>query len=269
MPHSPTTSLYNQSVLHHLLYVTFRTLSPKDFCHTLAAFLDEYMPVSLLEIKKYENAVITKIASYSIHNQIFHTPDKLELSEKLVHELCSDPYIAQYKSSSKILRSSSLSPAGKIYSLIYQEDLSCIYFPLLLNDPASSLYIAISTMGSERYTSEHTDFLDSIRLPLSAALTVSLQLDTAEHTTLSTLLPWRETETKLGQASTQEPSSDPTSIMTLTEMTKTHILNALKLTNGRVSGPKGAAVPLGIPASTLASQIRRLGIKGIRKKKTS
>jgi len=58
-------------------------------------------------------------------------------------------------------------------------------------------------------------------------------------------------------------------LLTLNEMIRAHILNALKITHGRVSGPKGAAMLLGIPASTLASQLRRLGIKGVHKKKPS
>ena len=62
MPLSPITPFYNQSVLHHLLYVVFRTFSPKEFCRNLASFLDEYMPVSMLEIKKYDNFIISKIS---------------------------------------------------------------------------------------------------------------------------------------------------------------------------------------------------------------
>lgn len=43
-------------------------------------------------------------------------------------------------------------------------------------------------------------------------------------------------------------------------MIKTHILRTLDLTQGRVSGPRGAARLLGVPSSTLSSKIRRLGI---------
>jgi len=50
-------------------------------------------------------------------------------------------------------------------------------------------------------------------------------------------------------------------IKTLEEMECEHILNALKLSSGKVSGPGGAAELLGMPAQTLYTRIRRLGIK--------
>jgi formate hydrogenlyase transcriptional activator len=42
------------------------------------------------------------------------------------------------------------------------------------------------------------------------------------------------------------------------------IEQALKAARGRVSGPKGAASALGVPASTLESKIRRLNIGKLR-----
>jgi transcriptional regulator with GAF, ATPase, and Fis domain len=50
-------------------------------------------------------------------------------------------------------------------------------------------------------------------------------------------------------------------IKTLEEMEKEHIIEALRLTGGRVSGEKGAARLLGINAKTLDSRMRKLGIK--------
>lgn len=44
------------------------------------------------------------------------------------------------------------------------------------------------------------------------------------------------------------------------EQQRQEIEEALRQTGGRVSGPKGAAVRLGVPASTLESRIRNLGI---------
>ncbi|WP_125723538.1 sigma 54-interacting transcriptional regulator [Flavobacterium ustbae] len=48
---------------------------------------------------------------------------------------------------------------------------------------------------------------------------------------------------------------------TLQEVEKEHILKVLKKCNGRISGPQGAAVLLGLPSTTLASRMRKLGIK--------
>ena len=48
---------------------------------------------------------------------------------------------------------------------------------------------------------------------------------------------------------------------TLQEVEKEHILKVLKKCNGRISGPQGAAVLLGLPSTTLTSRMRKLGIK--------
>jgi len=47
---------------------------------------------------------------------------------------------------------------------------------------------------------------------------------------------------------------------TLDEMLKKHILAALRRTQGRISGPGGAAELLQLPANTLRSKMKKLGI---------
>lgn len=54
-------------------------------------------------------------------------------------------------------------------------------------------------------------------------------------------------------------SSGP--LATLEEMERTHIMKALKMTEGRVSGKSGAAEILGIPPQTLYSKMKKLGIQ--------
>ncbi|MBE8728213.1 sigma-54 interaction domain-containing protein [Flavobacterium hungaricum] len=48
---------------------------------------------------------------------------------------------------------------------------------------------------------------------------------------------------------------------TLQEVEKEHILKTLKKCGGRISGPQGAAVLLGLPSTTLVSRMQKLGIK--------
>jgi formate hydrogenlyase transcriptional activator len=48
--------------------------------------------------------------------------------------------------------------------------------------------------------------------------------------------------------------------MTRAEAARDRIEGALRAARGRVGGPEGAARALGVPSSTLESQIRRLGI---------
>lgn len=49
-------------------------------------------------------------------------------------------------------------------------------------------------------------------------------------------------------------------LVTMEESERSHIIKALRITNGRVSGVKGAAEILGLNPQTLYSRIRRLGI---------
>ena len=48
---------------------------------------------------------------------------------------------------------------------------------------------------------------------------------------------------------------------TLQEVEKEHILKVVKNCNGKISGPQGAAILLGLPATTLISRMQKLGIK--------
>lgn len=50
-------------------------------------------------------------------------------------------------------------------------------------------------------------------------------------------------------------------IKPLDEVEREHILKVLKLCSGRISGPNGAAVKLGLPHTTLISKMQKLGIK--------
>jgi PAS domain S-box-containing protein len=56
-------------------------------------------------------------------------------------------------------------------------------------------------------------------------------------------------------------SSDPTTISTLEELEKGHIIEVLELTGWRVSGEKGAARILGMKPTTLESRMKKLGIE--------
>jgi formate hydrogenlyase transcriptional activator len=62
---------------------------------------------------------------------------------------------------------------------------------------------------------------------------------------------------ELKQGSTQNAQ---TSLTTLEEMEREHVLRALRESNWVTGGPKGAAVRLGMKRTTLAYRIRKLGI---------
>lgn len=48
---------------------------------------------------------------------------------------------------------------------------------------------------------------------------------------------------------------------TMEEMERDHIMQVLKMCNGKVFGPGGAAEVLNIPSTTLNSKIKKLGIR--------
>lgn len=50
-------------------------------------------------------------------------------------------------------------------------------------------------------------------------------------------------------------------IKSLKQVERDHILEVIKICNGRISGPNGAAIKLGIPSTTLISKMEKLGIK--------
>jgi formate hydrogenlyase transcriptional activator len=56
-------------------------------------------------------------------------------------------------------------------------------------------------------------------------------------------------------------TSSSSSISTLEEAVRQHILRALKETQWRIAGPRGAALLLGMKRTTLQARIRKLGIR--------
>jgi formate hydrogenlyase transcriptional activator len=62
-------------------------------------------------------------------------------------------------------------------------------------------------------------------------------------------------------ASQAAPSSLSSSISTLEEAERQHVLRALKQTQWRIAGPKGAAALLGMKRTTLQARMRKLGIR--------
>jgi PAS domain S-box-containing protein len=57
-----------------------------------------------------------------------------------------------------------------------------------------------------------------------------------------------------------EATDEPTRVSTLEEVERLHIVRVLEATGWRVSGKQGAAALLGVPATTLESRMKRLGI---------
>lgn len=57
--------------------------------------------------------------------------------------------------------------------------------------------------------------------------------------------------------------ADPLGVRTLADVQRLHIESVLRLTNGRIYGPQGAATLLGVKPSTLQSKMKKLGLNKI------
>ena len=81
--------------------------------------------------------------------------------------------------------------------------------------------------------------------------------------TTGSLLSWRTAEhLKNAEVTPFRVSTiaEPTSIRTLADAERAHIMATLRETNWVVGGPHGAAAQLGLPRTTLLARMRRLGI---------
>jgi formate hydrogenlyase transcriptional activator len=63
------------------------------------------------------------------------------------------------------------------------------------------------------------------------------------------------------ESSAFAPGAAASSISTLEEAERQHILRALRQTEWRVAGPKGAAKMLGMKRTTLQARMRKLGVR--------
>jgi len=63
----------------------------------------------------------------------------------------------------------------------------------------------------------------------------------------------------------RQPEAAGGQVKTIAEMEREHILSVLRTCKGRISGPGGAASLLNLPASTLKSKMKKLGIEKIYK----
>lgn len=254
-----------EHILQHLLYSAFSRFSLNAFILNLGTFLIEYLPIMSIALRRFENKRITTLSYHSFNNLLPAPPKVIELSDELMHELYMHPSMSAYKYAARIVSTQDEGPHRKIYKLMSREDESTIYFPLIIDDfLTTSLYISISTIGIGKYTDEHRVFCEKIRAPLAAALTNVLQHEALAAEPASAAGGRRRISNPSESLSqSREPAL---TYPTLDAVIKSHIRKTLDLTQGRVSGPKGAARLLGVPSSTLSSKIRRLGISVPREK---
>lgn len=218
-----------------------------------------------IALRRFEDNCITTLSYYSFNNLLPPPAKFIKLSDELMQELAMHPSMSAYKYAARILPIQEEGQYRKIHNKISREEASSIYFPLSIDELlTTSLYIAVSTIGIGKYNEEHRAFCEKIRAPLAAALTCVLQHEGLAAEPASPAGGRSGSCNPLG--SLPHSREAVLAYPTLEEVIKSHIRKTLDLTQGRVSGPKGAARLLGVPSSTPASKIRRLGISVPREK---
>jgi formate hydrogenlyase transcriptional activator len=77
----------------------------------------------------------------------------------------------------------------------------------------------------------------------------------------ATVAPDASADSSLAASSLTAHTSSGSSISTLEDAERQHILRALRQTEWRIAGPKGAAVLLGMKRTTLQARMRKLGVR--------
>ena len=208
------------------------------------------MPVASLAVREFDTNHITQLAHYAVNKTVFSPPRVVTIPDALVYELYLDPDCSGDKYKASILSSKDGTSRTRVFTMLHMAEETSIFFPLLVDDRfLHCFYISISAIGKNKYTEEHLQICESLRIPLANALTVLLQR--RSESPLSAFPPLAAGQTFNGA---EVPS------MMLEEVTTSYIHHVLAYTRGRVSGPRGAARILGIPASTLVSKLRKLGV---------
>jgi formate hydrogenlyase transcriptional activator len=82
-----------------------------------------------------------------------------------------------------------------------------------------------------------------------------------KSTAISSAAPGADSSSSFGSFTSLNSSASTSAISTLEEAERQHILRALKQTQWRIAGPKGAAVLLGMKRTTLQARMRKLAIR--------
>ena len=97
---------------------------------------------------------------------------------------------------------------------------------------------------------------------LSPGRELRVPVSELKSTAISSAAPGTDSSSSFASfTSLNSSASSASAISTLEEAERQHILRALKQTQWRIAGPKGAAVLLGMKRTTLQARMRKLGIR--------
>lgn len=209
------------------------------------------MPVASLAVREFDTNHITQLAHYAVNKTVFSPPRVVTIPDALVYELYLDPDCSGDKYKASILSSKDGTSRTRVFTMLHMAEETSIFFPLLVDDRfLHCFYISISAIGKNKYTEEHLQICESHFASLWRTPSRFFCRGEASR---------RFPRSRLLAAGQTFNGAEVPSMM-LEEVTTSYIHHVLAYTRGRVSGPRGAARILGIPASTLVSKLRKLGV---------
>ena len=165
-----------ESALHLLLEQALKNVTLDGYASFLATFFVQFMPVASLAVREFDTNHITQLAHYAVNKTVFSPPRVVTIPDALVYELYLDPDCSGDKYKASILSSKDGTSRTRVFTMLHLAEETSIFFPLLVDDRfLHCFYISISAIGKNKYTEEHLQICESLRIPLANALTVLLQ----------------------------------------------------------------------------------------------
>ena len=165
-----------ESALHLLLEQALKNVTLDGYASFLATFFVQFMPVASLVVREFDTNHITQLAHYAVNKTVFSPPRVVTIPDALVYELYLDPDCSGDKYKASILSSKDGTSRTRVFTMLHMAEETSIFFPLLVDDRfLHCFYISISAIGKNKYTEEHLQICESLRIPLANALTVLLQ----------------------------------------------------------------------------------------------
>ena len=159
-----------ESALHLLLEQALKNVTLDGYASFLATFFVQFMPVASLAVREFDTNHITQLAHYAVNKTVFSPPRVVTIPDALVYELYHDPDCSGDKYKASILSSKDGTSRTRVFTMLHMAEETSIFFPLLVDDRfLHCFYISISAIGKNKYTEEHLQICESLRIPFHDA----------------------------------------------------------------------------------------------------
>ena len=151
--------------LRGLLEQALKNVTLDGYASFLATFFVQFMPVASLAVREFDTNHITQLAHYAVNKTVFSPPRVVTIPDALVYELYLDPDCSGDKYKASILSSKDGTSRTRVFTMLHMAEETSIFFPLLVDDRfLHCFYISISAIGKNKYTEEHLQICESLRI---------------------------------------------------------------------------------------------------------